>query len=233
MNHDLAAPEVRSYLAAIQARLAQLPAEQSEEILFGVREHIAEALERGGQSTAEILAGLGSPDDIAAGLAGSDMDGSGAHDFAKPFPSAQFPPGAPQKQLPAHRYQSSTLWVVATAILLPFGAFLAGIGWLFGVGGLWMGTRWKTWEKVVGTVVLPGGLFGSMYLLVTGVWESSGSASGVSVTSTDGNTPPTFDSVEPVVPMLPTVAAIIVILLPIAVAVYLLVVGLRRGTRQA
>lgn len=224
MNHDLAAPEIRNYLAAIQARLAQLPAEQSEEILFGVREHIAEALERGGQSTAEILAGLGSPDDIAAGLAGSDMDGSGAHDFATPFPSAQFPPGAPQKQLPAQRHQSSTLWVVATCILLPFGAFLAGIGWLFGVAGLWMGTRWKTWEKIMGTVLIPGGVPGALLLAILPVRQTlSFGSPGDEVIISDYN---------PLGISLPELAIAVVLALPIIVALYLLIVGLVRGPKQ-
>lgn len=226
MNHDIEAPEVRNYLATIEARLAQLPSEQSEEIMFGVREHIAEAIERGGQSTAEILAGLGSPDDIAAGMADAGAQAPGP---VQQLPSYQFQ----QLPQPAPRHQASTLWVVATCILLPFGAFMAGVGWLFGVAGLWMGTRWKTWEKIVGTVVLPGGLFGSMFLLSTGVWQSSGSTSSVSVSPMDGSTTPMDAGTNPLIPAFPTVAAIIVILLPIAVAVYLLVVGLRRGTKQA
>lgn len=157
MNHDIEAPEVRNYLAAIEARLAQLPTEQSEEIMFGVREHIAEAIERGGQSTAEILAGLGSPDDIAAGVAAPDVQAPGYSQA--PIPGQQIPQSAP-----APRHQASTLWVVATTILLPFGILLAGVGWLFGVAGLWMGTRWKVWEKVMGTVLLPGGIVGAQIL---------------------------------------------------------------------
>lgn len=157
MNHEIEAPEVRNYLAALEARLAQLPTEQSEEIMFGVREHIAEATERGGQSTSEILAGLGSPDDIAAGVAAPDVQAPG-HSQA-PVPGQQIPQSAP-----APRHQASTLWVVATTILLPFGILLAGVGWLFGVAGLWMGTRWKVWEKVMGTVLLPGGIVGAQIL---------------------------------------------------------------------
>lgn len=204
MKHDFDNPEVRSYLHAVETRLAQLPAEQSEEILFGIREHISEAQARGGQSTAEVLISLGSPDDVVAGLA---------------IPGMPVPRVAPPAPRPA--YQSSALWVVATAILLPFGVLLAGVGWLFGVAGLWMGTRWKVWEKIMGTVIFPGGVLGSFYLLVTPVWSSVESSSG----------PVSPGAVEPVVPMLPVISAMVVLCLPIAVATYLLVAGLRRGPR--
>lgn len=207
MTHDIEEGQVRSYLAALEARLAHLPADQSEEILFGVREHIGQAMERGGQSTGEVLAGLGSPDEIAGGVAAAEAPVRG--------PVQQLPPPAPPQ-----RYQSSTLWVVASCILLPFGGFLAGIGWLFGVAGLWMGTRWKLWEKILGTVLLPGGVLGSFYVLATPVRQ----------TVTRGDPAP--GGSDPVIDMLPIVASVLVFGLPILVAVYLLVVGLRRGPAQ-
>lgn len=213
MNHDIEAPEVRNYLAALEARLAQLPTEQSEEIMFGVREHIAEATERGGQSTSEILAGLGSPDDIAAGVAAPDVQAPGYSQA--PVPGQQIPQSAP-----APRHQASTLWVVATTILLPFGILLAGVGWLFGVAGLWMGTRWKVWEKVMGTVLLPGGIVGAQILsrLITLPPRAPTSENPIVV--------------DPFFPGLPLGWTIAVTCIPIAVALYLLVVGLRRGTKQ-
>lgn len=241
MNHHTDESAVHDYLAALEARLAQLPTDQSEEVLFGVREHIAEALERGGQSTSEILAGLGSPDDIAAGLTGAGMDGpgpaasspyaSGPYSSGSHFPNAASVPGTiqyPNNTPPAAPgYQSSTVWVVATCILLPFGGFLAGIGWLFGVAGLWLGTRWKTWEKIMGTVLFPGGLVGSLWM---GLVAASAVGTTTSATVTTGMTNGGVDSaVNPLLPVLPGPAAVALILLPLAVAVYLLVVGLRRG----
>ena len=220
MKRTIGDAAVRSYLSALEARLGQLPADQSEEILFGVQEHIAEAQERGGQSTAEILAGLGSPDDIAAGLAGTGMDTSGPHDFTKLLPGAQFPPGAPQNQPSAQRFQSSTLWVVATVILLPFGAFLAGIGWLFGVAGLWMGTRWKLWEKILGTVLIPGGVPGALFLAILPVRQTlSFGSPGDEVIISDYN---------PLGFSLPELTFVVIFALPILVALYLLIVGLIR-----
>lgn len=102
-------------------------------------------------------------------------------------PAASPQEGAAPRPLP----QSSSLWVVATAILLPFGVVLAGIGWLFGMAGLWMGTPWKLWEL-----------------------------------------PHTGPATEPTIPGLPLAATVAVACLPVAVAVYFLVAGLRRGPRQ-
>ena len=200
MTQGIEEPEVRSYLAALQARLAHLPADQTDEILFGVREHIAEAMERGGQPATGILAGLGSPDDIAAGLAAPDA------------PARQLPQAAP-----ARRHQDSTMWVVATCILLPFGVFLAGIGWLFGVAGLWMGTRWKRWEKIMGTVLLPGGVLGAGYLAALPFRMVAGPAQDAASGS------------NPLLPGLPLGGTLVLASLPVIVAVYLLVAGLRRG----
>lgn len=214
MNHGIDDALLRDYLAQLQTKLTLGFADHTEEILYGVRDHMADALERG-LAAPEIIAGLGSPDEIAAG---STMLSAG-------MPRAVLPP-APGK---TESYRDSTLWLITTCILLPFGAFLAGIGWLFGVAGLWMGTRWKLWEKIMGTVILPGGLLGSSWLVfmtgpLAGI-ESGGPVEGVVINGSWQATPP-----EPVVPMLPIVLSVAAFALPIAVALYLLVVGLRRGS---
>lgn len=203
MKNDIDEAEVRSYLSALEARLEHLPGEQSEEILFGVQEHIAEARARGDRQVADVLAALGTPDDVLAGLAAPDAV----------VPRKVHPTAPP-------RYQSSTLWVVTSCILLPFGAFLAGIGWLFGVAGLWMGTRWKTWEKIMGTLVFPGGVVGGLYLSILPVRTM---ASTVSNGSGD-------NALEAAMfPGLSAGATLVALCIPVAVAVYLLVIGLRRG----
>ncbi len=206
MKHDIDNPEVRSYLAAVEARLAHLPADQSEEILFGVREHIAEALARGGQSAAEVLASLGSPDDVLTGYS-ADTPQPVAHQTASQ-PAAR------------SSFQSSTLWVVATAILLPFGIFAAGVGYLFGLAGLWMGTRWKVWEKIVGTLLFPGGVLGAIFVARVAVW--------IPTPATD-STAAEVSIPDPMLPGMGAGATVALICIPILVAVYLLVVGLRRG----
>lgn len=226
MKNDIDSPEVRSYLAAVEARLAHLPADQSEEILFGIREHIAEALERGGQSAPEVLSSLGSPDDVLTGLAGNFTAPPPAlpqttvlQQTARQPPVSQHPAA---HQTARQDYPSSTLWVVATGILLPFGIFLAGIGYLFGLAGLWMGTRWKVWEKIAGTLLFPGGVLGAMYLSFLPIWNPQPAAH---TNAAHGSL------VEPILSGMSLGASAATACIPIIVAVYLLVVGLRRGRK--
>ena len=47
---------------------------------------------------------------------------------------------------------------LVTSLLLAFGGLLMGVGWLWGVDRLWRASEWTTREKVIGTVVLPGGI---------------------------------------------------------------------------
>lgn len=217
MNHQIDIPEIESYLSALEARLANLPADQSEEIMFGVREHIAEALERGNQSAAQVLASLGSPDDILAGLQEPGIQ----HPLLdQQYKQPMHQPTTKQAERPG--YQSSTLWVVATAILLPFGIFLAGVGYLFGLAGLWMGTRWRVWEKIMGTVLLPGGFLGAMYISFLPIWNRGPAA---------GTTGAEVSLGDVMFPGMSFGASIATACVPILVAVYLLVVGLRRGRK--
>jgi hypothetical protein len=54
-------------------------------------------------------------------------------------------------------------------VLLLFGGFLALIGWLVGLVLLWSSPRWTVVDKLVGTLVLPGGL-ASALLLGSATW---------------------------------------------------------------
>jgi hypothetical protein len=47
---------------------------------------------------------------------------------------------------------------IIAVILLLIGGFLAGIGWVVGVVLLWSSPRWRTSDKVLGTLIWPGGL---------------------------------------------------------------------------
>src|SRR5215216_378845 len=48
--------------------------------------------------------------------------------------------------------------VVALIMLLVGGVILPVIGWIIGVVLLWVSETWTTREKLVGTLVVPGGL---------------------------------------------------------------------------
>jgi hypothetical protein len=43
-------------------------------------------------------------------------------------------------------------------LLLLLGGFLIGLGWLAGVALLWASPRWDTRDKLLGTLIWPGGL---------------------------------------------------------------------------
>jgi hypothetical protein len=46
----------------------------------------------------------------------------------------------------------------AAVILLPLGGFAFGIGWLVGLILLWSSRLWTTRDKLIGTLIVPGGL---------------------------------------------------------------------------
>lgn len=63
-------------------------------------------------------------------------------------------------------------------LLLLFGGFAGGIGWLAGVVLLWLSPRWRDRDKLIGTLLLPGGLVLSLviFLFAMGaVWVDNAS----------------------------------------------------------
>lgn len=126
---------VDGYLRRLRGALRDLPREQRREILQEIEGHIAEA--RGGpddEGEAAIrttLDRLGEPEEIAA--------------------EARERHGAPRRSLGA-------LEVWALILLLVGGVLLPGLGWFIGVALLWSSTLWSSKEKLIGTLLLPGGL---------------------------------------------------------------------------
>ena len=53
---------------------------------------------------------------------------------------------------------------IGAIVLLLVGGFLAGIGWVVGVVMLWTSLAWTTREKLIGTLLVPGGLATALYL---------------------------------------------------------------------
>jgi hypothetical protein len=83
---------------------------------------------------------------------------------------------------------------VIAIVLLLIGGFLAGIGWIAGVVLLWTSQVWTTREKIVGTLLVPGGLATALYLSLLAGGEECGGlvtySNGIShtVTSCTGAT---------------------------------------------
>jgi hypothetical protein len=64
-------------------------------------------------------------------------------------------------------------WSIITLLLI--GAFFVGIGWVFGVVLLWRSRVWSTADKLIGTLLWPGGMVtGLVFAVVTveagGAW---------------------------------------------------------------
>ena len=66
-------------------------------------------------------------------------------------------------------------------VLLLAGGFLAGVGWLIGVILLWLSDAWTTRDKLIGTLVVPGGL--ALPLFLFGVEAVGTGSSGGTICS--------------------------------------------------
>jgi hypothetical protein len=116
-------------------------------------------------------------------------------------------------------------------ILLPLGGFAFGVGWLVGLILLWSSRLWTTRDKLIGTLVIPGGLVTALYAgLITAsshgencggrsvpinptTGKRIGASSPLHCTSTGGQSTGTT--------ILQAALAVILILGPIVSAIYL------------
>jgi uncharacterized membrane protein len=128
------------YLRRLRRELRGVPATRRREILEELQAHIADArVEAGGLDEAAartLVDRLGDPEEIAA--------------EARAGTGSTRPAG----------------FEVAAVILLLAGGFAAGVGWLAGLVMLWTSDAWSLRDKVLGTLVVPGGLAGALYLLM-------------------------------------------------------------------
>jgi len=99
--------------------------------------------------------------------------------------------------------------------LLLFGGFAWGIGWLVGLVGLWASRAWRVRDKLIGTLLWPGGL--ALAVVALGLPEAvtscSGSGAVASHCTTTGYVMPLWLGVP---------AALVALCVPVAVAVHLL-----------
>ena len=54
----------------------------------------------------------------------------------------------------------------AAVILLPLGGFAFGVGWLVGLVLLWSSRLWTTRDKLIGTLIVPGGIATALLVVV-------------------------------------------------------------------
>jgi hypothetical protein len=138
---------VASYLDELTEALAGLPRARRSELLDDISDHIdallAEAAQHGlvtRETVEAVLAEVGEPEAIAR-AAGAET-------------------------LPV---QGATGWDKAIIALLLVGGFILGIGWVIGVVMLWISSAWRVKDKIIGTLLVPGGLVLPLVLLLVGV----------------------------------------------------------------
>jgi|tagenome__1003787_1003787.scaffolds.fasta_scaffold20910961_3 uncharacterized membrane protein len=139
-------PEIEHYLKRLSKAARDLPRARRRELLSEIEQHIRETLiETPVHNEAEMLTlldRLGEPEEIAAAASG---------------------------QPEVTRATTTETWAI---ILLLLGGFLFLVGWLAGVVLLWTSNLWTRRDKLIGTLVIPGGLATGMLALsitLTGV----------------------------------------------------------------
>lgn len=160
---------VDDYLARLADAAQVLPLDRRVELLSEIGEHIVASGARGtGADEAAVrtmLDRLGEPADIVAAAVD---DGS---------------PGQPAYPKAHQRRQHGLTLEVAAVLMLTVGSLIPVIGWLVGVVLLWSSGLWRRSEKVLGTLVVPGGpglallISGAAFALPTQRCSSSSSGS--------------------------------------------------------
>lgn len=145
------------YLKRLRRAARPLPRARRKELLDEIATHIAEARAAGGVPLRVVLDELGDPAEIAAAA------------------------GAGQR---ADRlgWQETV-----TVILLLAGGFIFVIGWLVGLVLLWSSPGWRWPDKLLGTLVWPGGYLGVAYALFAPGSVQVCEGSGSTTTCTGGS----------------------------------------------
>ncbi len=193
MTTDTLHPLAAEYLKRLRRAGRGLPPGRLRELLAEIEGHLSEAIDPSASDAQAltVLDRLGEPEAIIAAET-PDPDG-----------------------LPDRR--GTREW--AAIMLLLFGGFIFGFGWFAGLVLLWSSRAWTTRDKWIGTLVVPGGLATSVVigLILLGTPTKTLCRTIVGVEQHCTTTPAT--SIAP--PILGIVVVAVLVLAPIATAVYL------------
>jgi uncharacterized membrane protein len=146
------------YLARLDGAALSLPEDRRADLLEGIAEHVAAARAAGElqdeAAVRTLLDRLGEPEEIVAAARDEGPD-SPAGDTWGP-PRGNPPPwtAAPPATVAT---APSTGLETAAVLMLTVGSLLPVVGWLVGVALLWTSRRWRVGEKLLGTLIVPGG----------------------------------------------------------------------------
>ena len=189
-------PTVETYVMRLNRSMSDLPASRRKEIIEEIREHIEAMLQELGPDASEaevrnVLDRVGDPEDIAAEA---------------------------RERLGISRPRRS--WTdTAAVILLPIGGVvLPVIGWIVAAVLLWISDVWSAREKVLATLVVPGGLLLPLGLMVMAV----GPASSTSCVTYPGGIGACETGPAPLGgSVLASILLALLVIAPIAMAIYL------------
>jgi uncharacterized membrane protein len=131
--------KVKSYLKDLDQHLSYLPRQRRNEVLQEIGDHIADSRTELGPDhpVEDLLDRVGDPEVIAREAAG--------HEGLK---------------------ASTTRWmeILAIIFLLPGSLLLPIVGWVIGVILLWASSVWTLRDKIIGTLIVPGGLLPAFFI---------------------------------------------------------------------
>lgn len=141
-------PAAERYLKELDRALSGLPRPRRMEIVDSIRDHIEEALppDAGEAQVRTVLEDLGDPEMIAADA---------------------------RERFGVREPQAGALEGFAIALLLVGGVIVPALGWIIGAVLLWVSRAWTLRDKLIGTLLVPGGLALAVYLGVFAVGASS------------------------------------------------------------
>ena len=155
-------PLARDYLARLRHAGRDLAPDRLHDLLAEIEEHLARSIatDASDDEALEALERLGPPGDIV------DAE-------------------QPTVREPTERIDRRGLREWAAIILLPLGGFAFGVGWLVGLILLWSSRLWTTRDKIIGTLIVPGGIASVFVIVLAGAdietTSCSGQAIGVNV----------------------------------------------------
>lgn len=140
-------PLATDWLDRLRTEAERLPASERADLVSEIEAHLAESIPPGASETEvrEALDRLGDPEEIVAEAAGPPEE--------------------------VHERRGTHEW--AAIILLLAGGFLLGVGWIVGAVLLWTSKAWTVRDKLIGTLLVPGGLALANVFLLAGLEVSS------------------------------------------------------------
>lgn len=157
---------IEDYLRQLDRALAALPGPRRAQLVAEIADHIGTAREQlddpGEADIRNLLDRIGRPEDIAAEAIDTEP-----------------PPTMPRR---------SGLHETFAIALLLVGGFLCVAGWFVGLVLLWTSNVWRLRDKVIGTLLVPGGLLPA-FILIAFPLSTVGARTCVSATIPAGGTP--------------------------------------------